>query len=374
MERRATDSNAEPPEVMIVSRGHGYGHALPDMAIAAKLTDLVQNLRLQFVSYAAGAHAYRACGYEVLDLNLPDTPPFLDMVIAFTRLLAQGAPKLVIAHEEIPVLPAAKLLDIPCLFIVHFFTDPSSLFMQALQYAAEVVFTAEPGLFTEPPYLRSKICYVGRAVRPFHFTLADRDRARRELRIPLDETVVLCQPGAWIESRVPLVDLLGAAWNLVPRCPKRLIWIAGRDRELLAARFLRQTDVMILKEDWQIDRLMAASDLLITKGNRQTTYEAASLGLPSISISNLTNWTDDVAIANVESNTAVRSDSVTAQGLSELIAEKAGIKSVPAADISTGVAGAAKRIAYYVGMLRHSSSTTAPTTVSRVGSAPEINS
>ncbi|MGH9719812.1 MAG: hypothetical protein ACRD8O_06340 [Bryobacteraceae bacterium] len=311
-------------EVMFVSRGNGRGHAVPDMAIAAKLIDLSPHISVQFVSYAEGAEAYRACGHQVLDLQAPDMPPLFHMLIVFTKLLGHAKPRLVVAHEEFPVPPAAACLGIPCIFITDFFMDPSSLHMQALQHAFEIIFTAEPGLYTEPPQLNGKVHYVGRAVRNMEYTRADWERARKELNVPLDATVVLCQPGGWTESRAPLAGLLSAAWDQIRLSPKRLIWLTGRDYETLAARFRQRDDVIILREDWKIDRLMAASDVLITKANRLTVYEAASLGLPSISISSLLNWPDDVAVGRVDSNTPLVCDSLTPQTLAERILEKVG--------------------------------------------------
>jgi UDP-N-acetylglucosamine:LPS N-acetylglucosamine transferase len=337
---------------MIVSRGHGKGHAMPDMAIAKRLLALDPHLRFRFVSYASGAEAYRACGYEVLDMQLPDNPPLWDMVIAMTRLIAKTTPALVVSHKEIAVVPAAKICDIPCLFITDFFMDPGNPLMLALQQAKEVIFTAQAGIFTEPPYLRTKVYYVGRAVREFTYSPADRDRARRELALPSDATVVLCQPGAWSESQVPVADLLAATWDLLPCVPKRLIWLAGRDYQLLTTRFLDQPDILMLKEDWNLDRLMVASDVLITKANRMTVYEAAAIGLPSISISNLLNWPDDVAVSCVPSNSPLSRDSTTAEVLSRIIAQKLTEKHPAASDLSAGVAGAAARIARNIESLR----------------------
>jgi UDP-N-acetylglucosamine:LPS N-acetylglucosamine transferase len=340
-------------KVMIVSRGHGWGHAVPDMAIADKLTSLVPNLNLEFVSYAEGAEAYRACGYNVLDLQLSAKPPLWDLTIKFTRLLAEAKPDLVIAHEEMTLIPIAKAFNIPSVFITDFFMDPGNSLMQALRHADEVIFAAQPGIYTEPPYLRETVHYVGRAVREFKYTMADRARARFELQIPQDATVVLCQPGAWLESQVPLADLLSAAWGLLPPVPRRLIWLAGPDHQTLATRFKERLDIVVVKDDLKIDRLMVASDVLITKANRMTVYEAASIGLPSISISNLVNWPDDVAVSSVESNRPVSGDSTTPDTLARLILELANSRPVPAVKLSGGVAGAATRIAARIELLRH---------------------
>ena len=338
--------------IMFISRGHGRGHAVPDMAIAARLTELMPNLRIRFVSYAAGAEAYRACGYDVTDLRLPDMPPLWDQVIALTKLLSTTTPAVIVAHEEMAAVPLASAMNIPCMFITDFFIDPSNLMMHALKYAHEIVFTSERGVYTEPPYLADKVHYVGRTVRKFQYGIADRERARHELDIPADALVVLCQPGAWGESRVPLWDLLSAAWDRVPASSKRLIWLAGRDYHQLLGVSRGRTDVIVLKEDWNIDRLMAASNVLISKANRVTVYEAAAIGLPSISISNSANWPDDVAVAKVDSNSVVWRDSVTPQELADLILKKSNTAPVPATEISSGVDGSASRIKHMIESLR----------------------
>ena len=277
--------NFQPGTVggIFFSRGRGRGHAMPDMAIARELKRAYPDLDTRFVSYSGGAHALRSCGYEVIDLQMPDDPLLWDAVVAQTRVIGCLQPGLVIAHEEPPALIAARIFEIPCVFITDFFQDPGSPFMRALEYASEIIFTAEPGIYTEPPFLGPPIHYVGPAVRRFEYGRADRERARRELDIPDDATAMLCQPGNWPEAQVPVAQLLIAAWDSLPYPAKRLIWLAGRDYRMLRARFEGRPDISVTEEDWQIDRLFAASDLLVTKANRLTVYEAASLGLPSIS-------------------------------------------------------------------------------------------
>jgi hypothetical protein len=345
--------NGGDPGIAFVSRGHGRGHAVPDMAIADHLMKLVPDLKIQFISYAAGAEAYRARGYPVLDMRATELPPFLDMVVAFTRLfgLMEPEPSLIVAHEEFAVLTAAEILEIPCLFITDFFADPTGPTMQVMKSAAEIIFTAERGIYTEPPFLRGKIHYVGRAVRPFEYSLADRAKARAELNIPPDATVALMQPGAWVESRVPIAELVMAAWQLVPHAPKRLIWLAGRDIDAMSSQYGKEEDLILLREDWKIDRLMAASNVLITKANRLTVYEAAAMGLPSISVSTMANWPDDVAVATVESNMSLSAGELTPRLLADAIVQ--GVAATPSAavKISGGVSGAAARIARYLEQL-----------------------
>ena len=194
--------------------------------------------------------------------------------------------------------------------------------MRTLEYAAEVVVADEKGVYTEPPLLGPEIQYAGPVVRRFEYGRRDRGRARSELGIPADAAVVLCQPGNYREAQVPLAQLLLAAWDALPFPSKRLLWLAGRDCASLRARCAGRADITVIEEDWQIDRLFAASDLLITKANRLTVYEAASLGLPSISISNGVNWPDDVAVARLRSNRALHLRRMSPDSLAQIMCER----------------------------------------------------
>jgi hypothetical protein len=285
---------------------------------------------------------------------MPDEPALWDATIAHTGAVRYLRPALVVAHEEPLALIAARIYQIPCVFITDFFQDPTSLFMRALDYAREIIFTAEPGIYTEPPFLRPPIHYVGPAVRRFEYGRADRERARRELGVPSDTVVVVCQPGNWPEAQVPMAQLLADAWDALACAPRLLIWLAGRDHQMLRACFEGRSDIEIVEEDWQIDRLFAASDLLITKANRLTVYEAASLGVPSISISSGVNWPDDAAVARVRSNTAIHLRGLAPGALAQLMAEKITGGWVPEAALPRwdGISGASRIIARHVQQIR----------------------
>jgi hypothetical protein len=338
-------------DILMISRGRGRGHAIPDMAIASRVVALRPNVQFQFVSYNMGAQTYRSCGYEVLDLGLPENPSLFEMIITYTRLLTSGERKLVVAHEEFAALIAAKILELPSLFITDFFTDAASSAMQALRYASEIIFTSDRGLYTEPPHLRGKVSYVGPAIRHFNYKLEDGFRARMELGIPQNAVVAFFQPGTWTEARFPLAELLLTAWDLVQKETKRLIWLAGDDYERLRHQYDSRADLILLKEDWNIDRLMAASDILITKANRMTVYEAAALGLPSISLSTLANWPDDVAVDNIVSNAALRVPSLTPQQLAEHIVKGISMKPNMEPRLANGTDAAANRILYHLDSL-----------------------
>jgi UDP-N-acetylglucosamine:LPS N-acetylglucosamine transferase len=338
------------------SRGRGRGHAVPDLAIAHEIASLAPTLDIHLISYADGADALRAFSSDVLDLRLPRDPPFFDLLVRQTQVIDELRPALIVAHEEFAVPPVATAFNIRCLFITDCFLDPGSLPMNALRYACEVLFTAERGLYTEPPFLRGKIHYLGPAIRRFEYSLRDRTRARQELHLPLDAVVVLCQPGGWSEAQISVADNFIAAWDSLPYPTKHLIWVAGSDFEQIRMRFDQRPDVLVLKEDLTIDRLIVASNLVITKANRLTVYEVASLGVPSLSISAGANWPDDVAVSSVASNTVIDLESLTPGSLAESICRL--VETVPPQSgsylRSDGLMQAARRVVEWLHLIEQS--------------------
>jgi UDP-N-acetylglucosamine:LPS N-acetylglucosamine transferase len=302
---------------------------------------------VRFVSYATGAATFRAFGSDVIDLGVSQDPPLLDMIVLETQLLLREKPLLIIAHEEYAAATAADICGIPCVFLTDFFHDPSTLPMQALRSVAEVVYIGDKGIFTEPPQLSNRITYVGNAIRPFDYSCDDRDRARSELNLATTCLVVTCTPGSWPEAQVPLAGVLRDAWDGVDAPQKHLFWVAGSDHREIQARFAGQRGVVVIHEELNMGRLIAASDVIITKGTRTAVYEAASLGVPSISVSSGNNWIDDVATSRVATNIRVETRALTAEVLRSLIRSlSAGGRREPY--LSDGIRLAALRIAEHI--------------------------
>jgi hypothetical protein len=190
------------------------------------------------------------------------------------------------------------------------------MIMQTLTYAESVTFLGERGIFDEPSYLKGKITYVGPTVRDFKYNKNDRDRARQELGMQNDLTVVTVLPGGWAnEQRAPLLDLLLPAFQALPQARRLLSWVAGDDFEYLSDRTKGMHDVLVLKKAWPIEQLMVASDLIVTKGNRITIMEASALGLPSISLSNGQNPVEDFIVPRIKSNLPLRVRGISSEFL-----------------------------------------------------------
>ncbi len=289
--------------VLFYSRGRGHGHAIPDMAIADELLQLQSAIDLRLVSYGTGAETFRAHDRFVIDLQLPDANPLWETVLRAGQLIRDTQPGLVISHEEFSILPVAKIFGVPTVLITEWFSDPDHLQMQALVHADEVICIENEGVFDVTPSVEGKVYYAGPVLRPFSYSRGDRERARQELGIPQDATVILVIPGGWAtEAKEPIYDLLVPAFNMLKVPGKLLVWMAGADYEMLQEHLEGRADVIVKERDWQIDRLMVASNLAITKANRVTLRELAALGIPSISISHGHNRIDDVLIERIPTN------------------------------------------------------------------------
>jgi UDP-N-acetylglucosamine:LPS N-acetylglucosamine transferase len=133
---------------------------------------------------------------------------------------------------------------------------------------------------------------------------------------------------------------------MLPYAAKRLVWLAGNDYENLASRCSERPDITILRVDWRIDRLFAACDLVITKANRTTVFEAASLGIPSISLSTGANWPDEVAISGIRSNVMLNARFITPENLAKHISEgvRSGRRPTNSLPQWSGIEAAAERI------------------------------
>jgi UDP-N-acetylglucosamine:LPS N-acetylglucosamine transferase len=258
----------------------------------------------------------------VIDLDLPETNSLLDVMVLATKVTGWLEPELVVAHEEFGALPAAQVYDLPSLFVTDWFVGGDRLIMGALRYAREIVFADWEGRFEEPPQAEGKVRYVGPILREFEYSTADRARARRELGLAEDGTVIAVLPGGYAtEERAPIADLVVAAFDRLKGKGKRIVWVAGDDAAELGERYKERDDILVLGREWQIDRVMAASDAAITKANRKTVVELESLGVRQVALSPGVNPIDDQRAMATDGATFRRIEDGTPEQLEADLAE-----------------------------------------------------
>jgi UDP-N-acetylglucosamine:LPS N-acetylglucosamine transferase len=301
----------EECRVLYFSRGRGHGHAIPDMAIAARLSALSPNIRCDFVSYATGAHTFRASGVDVLDLGIPENNGFLDTLIKCLHAIQQHKPDVVVAHEEFAALSAAHMLGTPSIFISAWLPGIGTIGAESLMMANAVIVLGDPGVFSLPPAVQCPVFYTGHILRKMAHTLSDRVKLREEYGIPRDSTCIVVVPGgSATEAAHPIADSVLAAFESLEDASRRLFWVSSKDYEMMSVKFAGKEGVAALQFVSPIERLLACADVVITKGTRGITLDAASMGVPSISISNGSNPIDDILVPRIPTNVALRSSAV----------------------------------------------------------------
>ena len=332
-------------DVLFFSRGRGLGHAIPDMAILEELRRFSPRLRISVCTYGTGYKAFRDRGQTAFDLKLTDDCNVWEVAQAVGRILRQTQASLVVSHEEFAAIPAAKIFEIPSVFVTHWLAPQNSFLMQAIADVDHVLFLEEQGHFLTPDYLQGKIHYVGPVLRRFCCVPDDRRRLRIECGAPPEETIIVLFPGTGSGWQEPIFNLILEAFDALPRKRKRLIWVAGEDFDRISLLCSRHNGITVLQSVLCPEHLMAASDLAITAGTYNVGKELGALGVPSISLSVGKNPIDDYFARCLPHNTflyAQDTDSTALTGCIEEALTRGLFTPDPSAMDGSGAAKAAR--------------------------------
>jgi UDP-N-acetylglucosamine:LPS N-acetylglucosamine transferase len=307
-------SQTEKPncDILFVSRGRGYGHAIPDLAVAEQLISVEPSLNIKFASYAKGAEMFRLKQVQHIDLEQPENNKFVETIIACVHAIENCNPSIVVAHEEFAAIVAAEINNIPSVYMSAWFPPAGSIGAESLVYASALIIIENAGIFAVPAGVTVDPIYTGPILRPLQYDVRDRIRLRSKFGIDADELCIIVIPGgAASEEEFPIGDIVVGAYCSIDYKSKRLLWISSKDYEVLKKRFKNIGGFEAIPIHDPIEELMAAADLVITKGTRGTTLDAATVGVPSISLSIGNNWVDDVLVPRYRGNTALNARAVT---------------------------------------------------------------
>lgn len=299
-------SGQRPVDVLFFSRGRGRGHAIVDIAITEELKKLLPDVDVRLVSYGTGLGVLLESWGGALDLDISENEPTVETLVRATQVISQFQPLLVVAHEEVAALPAAKVFGKPAVFLTDWFMGSRDFDMTLLEYANQILFMDEEGIFEEPESAAGRVQYYPPVLRSLKYTAADRPRARRELGISQDAVVVtvFIHPGRRTEDVMPIFDIVEPAFRAIGTPDKRLFWLT-EDDPVLSERAAGNSDIVIQGPDQPFDRLMVASDVGITKGNRSIVFELSALAVPSISFTDQWNGIDDFRTARIPTNSVL---------------------------------------------------------------------
>lgn len=126
---------------------------------------------------------------------------------------------------------------------------------------------------------RGRVVVTGVPVRAEFAAAPDPAQARRALGLPADVPVVLAMAGSW--GSVGRLPDIARALGRTSR-PIVGVLVAGHDRELRASleRIAVGTSLRVFGFVPDVDRLMAAADLIVTKAGGMTLAEAMAVEVP----------------------------------------------------------------------------------------------
>lgn len=329
-------------KIAIFSRGKGRGHTLPAIGVGETMRKIDPNLEIVFISYGTGARFFRQMQIEVVDLNLADDNQYLVALFRCLEVLRELRPDVVVAQEEFAAIPAAKSLGIPVIYWSSWMPVVSGYAMDSLTYADSAVITENPGIFPRAPGMNGKIRYTGPMIRDVAYHSENRAMARASLGIELNKSLVtILGSGGIGESKSPLIrvyaealEMLGTNWSTH--------WVAGKDQELVQEAFGGRDDVFVYDFIDPIARLMAASDVVLTKGTRGASLDAAAVGVPSVSLSYGWNPIDDILVPRIQGNIALNARAVDGSTLASYLRLASSQKRPPSS--FTTVASVAKTV------------------------------
>jgi UDP-N-acetylglucosamine:LPS N-acetylglucosamine transferase len=259
-------------------------------------------------------------GVAYHDLDMPESNKYIETLFKAVATIRKIQPHIIIAHEEFAAMIAAHLEDIPAIYMADWLPDPNTLAADSLRTASSIVLMEEAGLFRwQESGLVRPIC-LGPFVRRTEFAVSQRKKIRQELGLPENACVVLVSPGGWAsEESEPIWETVADAFRRLAAPERILYWISRKDYDVLSERASAWPEVRLLRFFTPLEKLMAASDVLITKETRITTLEAASLGVPSVSLCYGSNPVEEILLPRIQSNVALRALAVDGEILHDYV-------------------------------------------------------
>ncbi|MCC6442523.1 MAG: radical SAM protein [Armatimonadetes bacterium] len=266
------------PIVYFVS-GQRIEFAARALAIVDELYKLYPGIDVQFVSYGKGVEGLNGERAKVIGVNIAQKHNFFEIMKDVANIIHQQRPFLAICDSEFAPLPAFKFFGIPTIFIANWFSGADDFTMQTLSYADTILFDGSKELFKIPEYLINKVKYINRLHRNFAYFKDDRERARDELELDPQATIISVFPEIWNEKIVPSFELVMSAFDQLPKGHQLLLWVTSGENEIVHST---NKSVVFRQSDKLNEHLIVASDLVISKCDYMLMRDLEALNIPAI--------------------------------------------------------------------------------------------
>jgi len=297
-------SKIKSPKILYLSRGRGFGHTMNDLLILKELKKINIDLSILVASYHKGYVCFIENGFRPLNLGLkPREELTLKAGFRIWSIIRKFNPDLVVSDEVFIALHITKGLKIPSILITHWFFETLTEkhpIIPAVKKADHVIFVDTPEFHNIPLDYNVHLTFVGPLIREFKYHLKDKKKARHELGISMKDKVILVTPGGGHQVRRKFLEVNLEVFKELKGDNLKLIILAGELCKEFRERSIDEDRIIVEDFDWEMDRLMVASDLVICKGSFSTTWELACLGVPSISIPDMSNPIDQIHVNRMD--------------------------------------------------------------------------
>jgi len=263
------------------ARGVGYGHAVRDREILARVERACPDLQVIVATHGAGLGLLSR--YDLIDLGPWDQTNSYAKAWRAAELVRKVSPVLVACDEEMEAAFAAHRSGVPVTYITNWLLNPDlHPRCRTLQTADSMIFADfRDGAIVEGAW-RVPIEYVGPILAPIPDE-SERRAIRRGIGLEDGEQLLTLAVGAGTKQDLRFVEwLLGALAG--SGLEVSMAVAAGELADVLAPVIAADTEVRLLRDFEAARRCTLASDVVLTRGGHTILWELAYAGIPSVAI------------------------------------------------------------------------------------------
>lgn len=270
--------------ILFFTWGRGWGHAIRDMVIIASLQRGEKSIRIGIISSEGGYQAYQAYGYECKEIKVPSGEEEWKWYLEVNEYLDEwGVPNLIVSDEHFGALTVAEELKVPSVFITDWlpfgqYNRPE--FVATFDQAEAIIYPGYQSSTPVPEQLSGKVHFVGPIVRGNPFLQITRSQLKSEVGLKPDIPLILLMGGGTPENQRYFSTCIHAVERIKEEV--QLVVIAGKLKENLNQEI--SSRVTVLSHTTEIQKYMAASEVVITRAGHTTLWELAVYAIPSITI------------------------------------------------------------------------------------------
>lgn len=296
--------------IVVLSRGHGYGHAAKDHRIIESLWAQRGDLEITVASSGLGVEYYKAHSIPCIDLGIPDHDDqghfaHRRVLRFFDELTAQeDRVDFVVANEVFWAAPVCSMLDIDIILLTHwFFSEVGN--PQAdhfLRYANSVIVLDEAENHQVPNSLGVPVYFSGLLANQFSLT---RLQARQALGLDRNCLMAVATFGSLRPDKLheisSLLNLVLATWREYAPAPCQLFILADVDifSELVSP--WRDESVKWVGVTKTPELYYAAADVVIAYATFTTLSELVRNAVPTVGVIGSLNPVDTFHARSFES-------------------------------------------------------------------------